>query len=115
MIGNLYQLCTTLLVVPAACIPMLLVLHALGDLPPTLPSCVYCRSVPQPLGKQYNPDSAFRDLTRPAVIKNTGVVINPIRYSKPIGKMAHEVASNSNKAKVLTVSGGVMKKPKKAK
>lgn len=42
--------------------------------------------MPQPLGKQYNADSAFRDLTRPAILKHTGVVIEPIRYSKPLAR-----------------------------
>lgn len=67
----------------------------------------------QPLGRQYNPDSSFRDLIRPAILKNTGVVIEPIRYSKPLAEAAHEVASKSTKSKVLTVAGGVLKKPKK--
>jgi len=45
----------------------------------------------QPLGRQYNPDSAFRDLTRPAILKSTGVVIDPVRYSKPLAKHTNEV------------------------
>mmetsp|Transcript_37964 Transcript_37964/g.96008 ORF Transcript_37964/g.96008 Transcript_37964/m.96008 type:complete len:1095 (-) Transcript_37964:202-3486(-) len=73
----------------------------------------YERSIRQPLGRQYNPDTAFRDLTRPAILKNTGVVIEPIRYTKPLAEAAHEVTAKSTKAKVLTVAGGVMKKPKK--
>jgi U3 small nucleolar RNA-associated protein 14 len=36
-----------------------------------------------PLGREYNTDSAHRNLIRPAVIKNTGVIIDPIKYVKP--------------------------------
>jgi U3 small nucleolar RNA-associated protein 14 len=68
----------------------------------------------QPLGRQYNPDAAFRDLTRPAVLKNTGAIIAPIKYTKPLAKQAAEITGNAHKPKVLTVSGGVMKLPKKA-
>jgi hypothetical protein len=68
----------------------------------------------QPLGKQYNPDASFRDLTRPSVLKTTGVVINPIRYSKPLAKHASEVVGSNTRSKVLTVSGGVMKRPKRS-
>jgi hypothetical protein len=50
----------------------------------------------QPLGRQYNPDSAFRDLTRPAILKNTGVVIDPARYSKPLAKHTNEVRARLN-------------------
>ncbi|GFH31683.1 uncharacterized protein HaLaN_30772 [Haematococcus lacustris] len=73
----------------------------------------YERSMRQPLGRQYNADSAFRDLTRPAVLKNTGVVIEPIRYTKPVAQKAEEVAAKQVKAKVLTVAGGMFKQPKK--
>jgi hypothetical protein len=58
-----------------------------------------------PLGRQYQPDAAFRDLTRPAVLKATGVVIQPLRYSKPV-----EAYSGSKAAKargVVTVAGGM--------
>ncbi|GAX81102.1 hypothetical protein CEUSTIGMA_g8536.t1 [Chlamydomonas eustigma] len=43
---------------------------------------VYESSLRQPLGPEYNPDSSFRNLTRPAVLKTTGVVITPARYGK---------------------------------
>ncbi len=72
--------------------------------------CLY--RVLQPLGRQYNPDASFRDLTRPAILKNTGVVIDPIRFSKPVAKYASEVAQKSDKVKVLTVAGGTVQKAK---
>lgn len=75
----------------------------------------YEATIRQPLGKQYNPDSSFRDLTRPAILKSTGVVINPLKYSKPLAQQAAEVTGKSVKAKVVSVAGGVFKKPKKQK
>eukprot|EP00967_Tisochrysis_lutea_P042029 scaffold50583_cov20-Tisochrysis_lutea.AAC.1 len=57
---------------------------------PTLWRHVYLACAP-PLGRQYNPDSAFRDLTRPAILKNTGVIIDPVRYSKPLAKHTSEL------------------------
>ena len=35
-----------------------------------------------PLGREYNTDSAFRDLTRPAVLTNPGEIIEPIRLAQ---------------------------------
>ncbi len=69
----------------------------------------------QPLGRQYNPDASFRDLVRPAVLKNTGVVIQPLRHTKPLAKHAAEITGKPTKAKVLTVAGGALKQPKKSR
>ncbi|KAG2495048.1 hypothetical protein HYH03_006979 [Edaphochlamys debaryana] len=76
----------------------------------------YERSLRQPLGRQYNPDAAFRDLTRPAVLKQAGVTIAPLRYSEPAakefrasekgGKAAQERAVGDKRA-VATVAGGL--------
>eukprot|EP00897_Mesotaenium_endlicherianum_P003509 jgi/Mesen1/3186/ME000184S02248 len=41
------------------------------------------RSLRAPLGRESNPDQAFRDLTRPAVVKSSGLIIDPIKYQKP--------------------------------
>ena len=78
---------------------------------------LYERSIRQPLGRQYNPDSAFRDLTRPAVLKPTGQVIQPLRFSE---SMAKELGGGGKKAearresrKVATVSGGMVRQTKK--
>ena len=35
-----------------------------------------------PLGREFNTDSAFRDMTRPAVLKSTGVLIDPVKFNK---------------------------------
>lgn len=65
----------------------------------------------QPLGRQYNPDTSFRDLTRPAVLKSTGVIINPIRFSKGVAKYA-EASSGGKSGKVSKVAGGMLRKSK---
>lgn len=59
----------------------------------------------QPLGRQYNPDAAFRNLTRPAVLKTTGVVIEPARFSKAVEQYN---AGGSGKGRaVVTIAGGM--------
>jgi U3 small nucleolar RNA-associated protein 14 len=66
---------------------------------------VYESAMRQPLGRQFNPDAAFRNLTRPAVLKDTGVVIQPLRFSKQVEKYN---AAGSGKARaVVTVAGGM--------
>mmetsp|Transcript_5357 Transcript_5357/g.11731 ORF Transcript_5357/g.11731 Transcript_5357/m.11731 type:complete len:1130 (-) Transcript_5357:373-3762(-) len=67
----------------------------------------YERSLRQPLGREYNPDTAFRNLTRPAVIKTTGVVIDPIRYSKAVARDAHGGGMVSSTG-VAKVAGGML-------
>ncbi|CAM6099546.1 unnamed protein product [Calypogeia fissa] len=43
---------------------------------------VFERSIRQPIGRDFNTDKAFRDMTRPAVIKSAGVIIDPITLDK---------------------------------
>jgi len=74
---------------------------------------VYEASVRQPLGADFNPDKSFRDLTRPAVLKESGVVIQPVRYnestSKDLGKLHQKVEKGFvPKAAVVHVAGGVV-------
>ena len=65
---------------------------------------VYESSIRQPLGRETNPDAAFRNLTRPAVLKDTGVVIEPIKFNKAVAK---EGRSERGKARqVVSVAGG---------
>ncbi|GFR45758.1 hypothetical protein Agub_g7173 [Astrephomene gubernaculifera] len=77
----------------------------------------YERSLRQPLGREYNPDVAFRDLTRPAVLKQAGVAIAPLRYSetlaKDLGKRGKKAAAERESVKVVTVAGGMPKRSKK--
>jgi U3 small nucleolar RNA-associated protein 14 len=65
----------------------------------------YENSIRQPLGRDVNPDAAFRNLTRPAVIKSTGVVIDPLRYSKGAAEYGATPAARARG--VVTVAGGV--------
>ncbi|PNH08472.1 U3 small nucleolar RNA-associated protein 14 [Tetrabaena socialis] len=74
----------------------------------------YERSIRQPLGREYNPDAAFRDLTRPAVIKQAGAVIAPLRYSEPAAAAARKNGKKAVAARegvrVVTVAGGMPRK-----
>ncbi|KAI5070101.1 hypothetical protein GOP47_0014444 [Adiantum capillus-veneris] len=63
---------------------------------PTLPfpfksRDVFERSNRMPLGREFNSDQAFRDMIRPAVVKDAGVIIAPIEY-----KMSEAKAGDSN-------------------
>lgn len=42
---------------------------------------VYEASLRQPLGRQYNTDASFRNLTRPEVLKHAGVILQPLARS----------------------------------
>lgn len=44
---------------------------------------IYEASMRHPLGRDYNTTSAFRNMTRPEILKDTGILINPVKYSKP--------------------------------
>jgi U3 small nucleolar RNA-associated protein 14 len=46
---------------------------------------IYEAATRHPLGKEYNTDLSFRNMTRPAVLKHAGVLIDPIKYSQPVG------------------------------
>ncbi|KAH7291111.1 hypothetical protein KP509_29G001000 [Ceratopteris richardii] len=41
---------------------------------------IYEKSTRMPLGREFNTDQGFRDLIRPAVLKDAGVIIDPIKY-----------------------------------
>lgn len=72
----------------------------------------YERTMRQPLGRDFNTDEAFRNLTRPAVIKDAGVIIQPVRFSKAVAEHSGKAGSGSKRAAVQTVAGGM---PKRAK
>ena len=68
---------------------------------------VYERSIRQPLGREYNPDSSFKNLTRPPVIKASGVVIKPAKFTG--ASAARESAQGHTRSYdkgVVTVAGG---------
>jgi U3 small nucleolar RNA-associated protein 14 len=74
----------------------------------------YERAMRQPLGKDFNTSAAFRNLTRPEVVKDAGVIIQPVRFSAAMAEHAKqgESITGSKRPGVLTVEGGM---PKKAK
>lgn len=41
------------------------------------------RSIRMPIGREFNPDHAFRDMICPSVVKHAGVVIDPTKYTMP--------------------------------
>lgn len=59
-----------------------------------------------PFRAQFNPDSSFRNLTRPAVLKSSGVVIDPARFSQAAAKAAAGGAMTDARG-VATVAGGM--------
>ena len=72
----------------------------------------YERSMRQPLGKEYNTIDSFRNLTRPSVVKDNGVIIQPLRYSKSVGK--HNIShSMTDRPGIIEVQGGMAKKTRK--
>lgn len=73
----------------------------------------YERAMRQPLGREYNTDVSFRNLTRPAVLKDAGVIIEPIRFSKAMAEHDEQMPKSAKRAAVTTVAGGMPKKSKK--
>jgi U3 small nucleolar RNA-associated protein 14 len=57
------------------------------------------RSLRLPLGRQYNTDASFRDMTRPAVLTNTGEVIEPIQFAPEKRAATDNKAGGGKRAK----------------
>jgi U3 small nucleolar RNA-associated protein 14 len=74
----------------------------------------YERSLRQPLGKEFNTVDAFRNLTRPAIIKDNGVIIEPLKYSAAVGSHNNS-QSMANRSSILQVQGGMAKRTSKKK
>jgi len=74
----------------------------------------YERAMRQPLGRDFNTAAAFRNLTRPEVVKDAGVIIQPVRFSAAMAEHAKqgETTEGSKRPSVLTVEGGMPKKQK---
>ncbi|KAI3427018.1 hypothetical protein D9Q98_006960 [Chlorella vulgaris] len=70
----------------------------------------YERAMRQPLGREYNTDASFRNLTRPALLKDAGVIIEPIRFSKAMAH--HDEQAAKKRAPVTTIAGGMPKRSK---
>ncbi|KAK9806336.1 hypothetical protein WJX72_010623 [[Myrmecia] bisecta] len=77
----------------------------------------YERSIRQPMGRDFNTDSAFRDFTRPAILKSTGVIIEPLKYSKPLADEDAKLSklSNAKRAAMAVVAGGRLQQVKRRK
>jgi U3 small nucleolar RNA-associated protein 14 len=69
----------------------------------------YERSMRQPLGKDFNTVDSFRNLTRPAIVKDSGVIIEPLQFSKAAG-VHNASAKLSNRPSIIKVSGGMTQK-----
>ena len=72
----------------------------------------YERAMRQPLGRDYNTAASFRNLTRPEVVKDAGVIIQPVRFSAAMAEHAKQGETGSKRPGVLTVEGGMPKKQK---
>ena len=77
----------------------------------------YERAMRQPLGKEFNTDASFRNLTRPAIIKDAGVIIQPVRFSASMSEYAREKNGEvgmgvGKRSAVVTVEGGMAKRVK---
>lgn len=75
----------------------------------------YERTMRQPLGRDFNTNASFRNLTRPAVVKDAGVIIQPVRFSAAMAEHAKEEVRSSKRPAVLTVEGGMPKRAKMEK
>lgn len=69
----------------------------------------YERSMRQPLGKDFNTVDSFRNLTRPAVVKDSGVIIEPLQFSKSVG-LHNAGAKMSKRPGIIKVAGGNTKR-----
>ena len=69
----------------------------------------YERSMRQPLGKDFNTVDSFRNLTRPAVVKDSGVIIEPLQFSKSVG-LHNAGAKMSKRPGIIKVAGGNAKR-----
>ncbi|KAK9837770.1 hypothetical protein WJX74_004747 [Apatococcus lobatus] len=68
---------------------------------------IYDQSMRQPIGKDYNPTSSYRDMTRPPVLKEAGSIIQPIQFSRSYAEQSKERGAVSKRRKTAVVSGGV--------
>lgn len=75
----------------------------------------YERARRQPLGPEFNTDEAFRDLTRPAVLKDSGVVIQPLRFTDGLAKVARALPRRAQRNPVNTIQAGTLQSKARAK
>lgn len=75
----------------------------------------YERAMRQPLGRDFNTESSFRKLTRPSVIKDSGVIIQPIRFSSAMAEHVADRQAVTKRPEMMVVAGGMPKRAKKRK
>lgn len=51
------------------------------------------RSIRMPIGRDFNTDNSFRDMIRPSVVRDAGVIIDPIKYKMSEGKKESDSVS----------------------
>ena len=69
---------------------------------------VYEASLRQPLGRDFNTDKSFRDLTRPTILKDAGVIIDPLQMAR--GKKQREDRGAGVKSGEGLASSGAKRK-----
>ncbi|GMH32317.1 hypothetical protein BSKO_00151 [Bryopsis sp. KO-2023] len=85
--------------------------YMLEDLPrPFKEHGAYEMSMRHPIGKDFNPDDAFQDFTRPSVITRAGVMIDPLRYTDSLKEQAVDTFANyrPTDVKVSRIVGGTV-------
>lgn len=65
----------------------------------------------QPLGRDFNTDAAFRNMTRPEILKTTGTIINPIKLTNNKRDVQSVETSVQDKRKDGGVGGKRSKAP----
>ncbi|MCO5573156.1 hypothetical protein L7F22_026922 [Adiantum nelumboides] len=80
---------------------------------------VFERSIRMPIGREFNTDQAFRDMIRPAVVKDAGVIIAPIKYKMSEAKIGDsssfpEHSKGSQKGENGSVLGAAKKTDKRS-
>jgi U3 small nucleolar RNA-associated protein 14 len=71
---------------------------------------VYEKSMRNPLGRDTNTEAAFREMTRPEVIKQTGQIIQPLQISN--ATLEASATKKRGGDAVVVVAGGKVKASK---
>lgn len=72
---------------------------------------MYERSMRMPLGRDVNTEAAFREMTRPEVIKQTGQIIQPLQLTQEGVKAA--AAKKRKGDGLMVIAGGALKHNRK--
>jgi Utp14 protein len=72
---------------------------------------VYEKAMRAPLGRDTNTEAAFREFTRPEVIKQTGQIIQPLQLNDSALEAAR--AKRKRGEHIMVVAGGQLKQNRK--